>query len=56
MIDLFKKLIEWAKRDNVCAAAVILGLIGAVPNILASLSLFINSAVIPLVQAATGAK
>lgn len=56
MKDIPSKLINWAKRDNVCAFALLLGAIGAVPQILASLSLFINSAIIPLAHALTGGK
>lgn len=55
MTSLFKQIITWAKRDNICAAALLLGLIGAVPNILTSLATFLQ-VVVPLVQAATGAK
>lgn len=54
MIGLFNKLIEWAKRDNVCAAAVLLGIAGIFPHALDALTLFFTTAIIPLVQAATG--
>jgi hypothetical protein len=56
MINLLTKLIEWAKRDNVCAAALLLGLAGVFPHAIESFTFFFQNALIPLVQAATGAK
>lgn len=54
MKDLFIKLLEWAKRDNVCAAALLLGMIGAVPTIVGGLVRIANEVVVPIAQAFTG--
>jgi len=53
-LSLLEKFFQWARKDTVCAFAFLLALFGAAPHILESLGTFIHSAVIPLVQAATG--
>jgi hypothetical protein len=54
MINLLTKLIEWAKRDNVCAAALLLGIFASAPHLLESLTFFVQNALIPLAHALGG--
>ena len=54
LLDAFIKLLDWAKRDNVCALAIALGVIGAFPQLLKALELFFQNALIPLALALGG--
>lgn len=55
MKDLLTKLISWAKRDNVCAAALFLGVVGSFPHALDALARFIQT-IVPIAQAISGGK